>query len=106
MTYLLTQQYFHPIISAISRLFALFYILFYGQKETQSPLLSESVYEIAIIGAPTSGFLVEGRIGSLKKANHCCFYSHSFDPTTAFLGPPEAAKSVRLKEQPGSFQLL
>lgn len=67
------------------------------QKISSTPL-----YEVESMGAPITGSLVEGSVGSINKGCRHRFYCHSVDPA-GFLGPQEAAKPVSLKDQPGVF---
>jgi hypothetical protein len=66
-------------------------------------LSNTSLYEVASLGAPTTGSLVEGSVGSVSKGCRHRFYCHSAGPTTGFLGPQEAATPISLKDQPGVF---
>lgn len=59
--------------------------------------------EVASLGAPATGFLIEGGVGAIHKGCRHRFYCHSTGPTTGFLGPQTAAKPVSLKDQPGVF---
>jgi len=63
---------------------------------------SKSVHEVASLGAPITGPLVEGSVGSIPKGHHNRFYCHS-TPVKGFLGPQEVAKPISLKDQPGVF---
>jgi hypothetical protein len=64
---------------------------------------SKPLYEVASVGAPTTGSLVEGSVGSINRGCRHRFYCHSAAPAEGFLGPQEAAKPVSLKDQPGVF---
>jgi hypothetical protein len=64
---------------------------------------SKPLYEVASLGASTTGALVEGSVGSIRKGCRHHFYCQSTGPTIGFLGPQEAAKPVSLKDQPGVF---
>lgn len=64
---------------------------------------SKPLYEVASLGAPTAGSLVEGSVGSIHKGCRHRFYCYSTIPPTGFLGPQEAAKPASLKDQPGVF---
>lgn len=69
----------------------------------ESILTPKPLYEVASLGAPTSGFLVEGSIGSIQKSCRHRFYCHSANLTTGFLGSQMATKPISLKDQPGVF---
>lgn len=60
-------------------------------------------FEVASFGASTTGFLVEGSVGAVRKGSRHRFYSHSNGPGSGFLGPQMISKSVSLKNQPGIF---
>lgn len=70
----------------------------------RKPALTSTPWqEVAVLGAPTTGSLVEGSIGAIHKGCRHRFYCHSTGPTAGFLGPQTIAKPVSLKDQPGVF---
>lgn len=77
--------------------------VFFASLSLSSSLWSQPSYEIASLGAPTTGSLVEGCVGSIHKGCRHRFYCHSTGPNTGFLGPQGVAKPVSLKDQPGVF---
>lgn len=78
-----------------------------GVQETfrkESRLLTEkSFQEVASLGAPTTGPLLEGNVGAIRKGYRHQFYCHSPGPTIGFLGPQSIVKPVSVKDQPGVF---
>ena len=65
---------------------------------------SKPLHEVASLGAPTTGSLVEGSVGSVVRGCRHRFYCHSTGgPPTSFLGPEKVAKPIALKDQPGIF---
>lgn len=65
-------------------------------------LFSKSLYEVATLGAATTGSLLEGCVGSSRKNQGQKFYCNT-NQTTGFIGPQETMKSVGLHDQPGVF---
>jgi hypothetical protein len=66
-------------------------------------LSSKPLQEVAAIGAPVTGSLVEGMVGSIKKGCRHRFYCHSASPQQGFIGPQAIAKPLSIKDQPGVF---
>jgi hypothetical protein len=66
-------------------------------------LFSKPMHEVATLGAPTTGSLVEGSVGSIHKGCRHRFYCHSSTLASGFLGPQAIAKPLSLKDQPGVF---
>lgn len=60
-------------------------------------------FEVASCGASTTGLLVEGSAGAIRKGYRNRFYCNSHGPVSGFLGPQSSSKSVHLKNQPGIF---
>ncbi len=59
--------------------------------------------QVASCGAPTTGWLIEGRVGSFRREGRRRFYCYSANHQEGFLGPQAAAKPVSLRDQPGVF---
>lgn len=81
-----------------------------GQQEEKQQVslkmqtfFSKPLHEVATLGAPTTGSLVEGSVGSIPKGCRHRFHCHSTGPSTTFLGPEEVARPITLKDQPGIF---
>lgn len=81
-----------------------------GQEEAKedeafrlSHFFSRPPQEVATLGAPTSGSLVEGAIGSIRKGSRHRFFCHSSRPDPGFLGVQESSNRLILKDQPGVF---
>jgi len=66
-------------------------------------LSSKPLYEVATLGAPTAGALLEASVGSLHQGNRHRFYYRSSIPPSGFLGAQRAIKPSSLKDQPGVF---
>lgn len=64
---------------------------------------AKPLHKVATIGAPTTGSLIEGKMGSLHKGCRHRFYCYSSAPQLGFLGPQETAKPLSIKDQPGVF---
>jgi hypothetical protein len=60
------------------------------------------LHEVATLGAPTTGAVIEGIVGSMKGCRRR-FYCHSAYQTLGFLGPHTTAKPLSIKNQPGIF---
>lgn len=71
--------------------------------QEQTPFTSQPVHEVASLGAPTTGALLEGVVGSMYKGCRHRFYCHSTGPKAGFLGPTATTKPLSLKDQPGVF---
>lgn len=69
----------------------------------QQMLFCKPLHEVASLGAPTTGSLVEGSVGSLYVGRRHRFHCHSPGLTSGFLGPQETTKPLNLKDQPGVF---
>ena len=81
-----------------------FNLALWAHEESGQPSFSSAAtHEVVSLGAPTTGSLVEGRVGSTHKGCRHRFYCHSSGPVTGFLGPQTTAKLVSLKDQPGIF---
>lgn len=63
----------------------------------------KSLFEVASLGAPTTGPLIEGSIGCKHKGSRIRFYCVNNGTTEGFLGPQTIAKPISLKDQPGIF---
>lgn len=61
------------------------------------------LHEVASLGAATTGALVEGKVGSMRKSYRQRFYCQSSGPKPGFLGPEVVAKPTSIKDQPGIF---
>lgn len=64
---------------------------------------SKPLYEVASLGALTTGALIEGMVGAIHKGARQRFYCHSTGPEQGFLGHQTSAKLLSLENQPGVF---
>lgn len=60
------------------------------------------LYNVSVIGAPTTGPLIDGVVGSIQKGSRHRFYSHS-SSSQGFLGAKSNAEPLSIKDQPGVF---
>ena len=74
-----------------------------SERENASTIDSKPIYDVSVLGAPATGSLVEGVVGSIQKGCRHRFYCHSSLPTQGFLGPQVIAEPLTLKDQPGVF---
>lgn len=74
------------------------------QVEAPAPQdTSKTVYDVSVLGAPSTGALVEGVLGSVQKGCRHRFYCHSTEPMQGFLGPQTTAEPLSFRDQPGVF---
>ena len=71
--------------------------------EEASHLSSKPLYDVSVLGAPATGALVEGVVGSIQKGCRHRFFCHSSSPAQGFLGPQTIAEPLSIKDQPGVF---
>ena len=70
--------------------------------QEEQPPSTQPLQEVATLGGPTAGSLIEGVVGSMKGCRHR-FYCHSAGPTLGFLGFQTTTKPLMIKNQPGIF---
>ncbi len=82
-----------------------YFILFLITMNSSFSLMSveKPLHEVASLGAATTGALVEGKVGSMRKSCRQRFYCQSSGPKPGFLGPEIVAKPSSIKDQPGIF---
>lgn len=64
---------------------------------------SKTAYDVSVLGAPATGSLVEGVVGSVQKGCRHRFFCHSSEPMQGFLGPQASAEPLSFRDQPGVF---
>ncbi len=74
-----------------------------AHHEEYHHLSANPLYEVATLGAPTTGSLIEGVVGSLNKGCRQRFYCHSSVPQEGFVGPQTSVKPLSIKDQPGVY---
>lgn len=71
--------------------------------EEEPPVSSKPLFDVAVLGAPATGALVEGVVGSIQKGCRHRFYCQTSSPAQGFLGPRTIAEPLSIKDQPGVF---
>lgn len=83
-------------------LLALFYNVSAVDPGEGSIYPSKPLIHVAVIGASTTGPLIDGVVGSVHKGSRKRFYCHS-SSTQGFLGPKIVDEPLSIRNQPGVF---
>lgn len=71
-------------------------------REEEHPS-ARPLYHVSVLGAPATGPLIDGVVGSVQKGCRHRFFCYSSAPAQGFLGPQAIAEPLSIRDQPGVF---